>query len=100
MPLSTTSEIWLQWGSEMNNETKSPIALDNGIARPRSMPRIPGRDEPPVKSPIAMSDMELQTEADALAHRIAQGKATAGDSMTVIEMANRWIVARAFGGAP
>lgn len=44
---------------------------------------------PDLKSTLAMTDRELQQAADALARRIASGTTTIGDSMIVIELANR-----------
>lgn len=40
-------------------------------------------------SVVAMTPRELQAEADAVARRIARGTTTIGDSMVVIELANR-----------
>lgn len=43
------------------------------------------------KSPLAMTNNELQREADSLARRVAHGTTTIADSSLVIEMANRLI---------
>lgn len=58
--------------------------VTDGEPDPVDPPRPPER-----VSVVAMTSRELQAEADAVARRIARGSTTIGNSMVVIELANR-----------